>query len=238
MSAPTMVAPGRLASVLQESITAVVRLRADRQPVTDAAAFRAQIIQLLTRAEQESMHAGFTAADARLAIFAVVAFLDESVLNTRTAALADWARRPLQDELFGGHMGGEWFFQHLDQLLARPDSPELGDLLEVHQLCLLLGFRGKYGAGDNGQLHATTSRVAERLGRLRGAPGELAPHWHPPADRVDTKDPWLRRLTIAAIASAVLLVVLWGTYALTLRSAASDLRALAPVASAAATTAR
>lgn len=238
MSALTMVAPGRLASVLQESITAVVRLRADRQPVTDAAAFRAQIIQLLTRAEQESLQAGFTSADARLAIFAVVAFLDESVLNTRTAALADWARRPLQDELFGGHMGGEWFFQHLDQLLARPDSPELGDLLEVHQLCLLLGFRGKYGAGDNGQLHATTTRVAERLSRLRGAPGELAPHWHPPVDRVDTKDPWLRRLTMAAITSVVLLAVLWGTYALTLRKAASDLGALAPVASAAATTTR
>ena len=238
MSASTMVAPGRLASVLQESITAVVRLRADRQPVTDAAAFRAQIIQLLTRAEQDALQAGFTAADARLAIFAVVAFLDESVLNTRTAALADWARRPLQDELFGGHMGGEWFFQHLDQLLSRPDSPELGDLLEVHQLCLLLGFRGKYGAGDNGQLHATTSRVAERLGRLRGAPGELAPHWPPPADRVDTKDPWLRRLTIAAITSVVLLAVLWGTYALTLRNAANDLRALAPVASTSATTTR
>ncbi|MDQ8159035.1 MAG: DotU family type IV/VI secretion system protein [Gemmatimonadota bacterium] len=230
MSASTIGAPGRLARALQESLTAVVRLRADRQPVTDAAAFRGQIIQLLTRAEQEALQAGFPAADARLAIFAVVAFLDESVLNTRTAALADWARRPLQDELFGGHMGGEWFFQHIDQLLARPDSPDLADLLEVHQLCLLLGFRGKYGAGDNGQLHATTTRVAERLGRLRGAPGDLAPHWRPPTDRVDTTDPWLRRLTMAAIASAALLVVLWGTYAFLLRGAAGDLRALAPVA--------
>ena len=227
MSASSSVAQGRLASALQESLTTVVRLRAERQPISDAASFRAQITQLLARAEQDALAMGFTTPDARLALFAVVAFLDESVLNARTAALAEWSRRPLQDELFGGHMGGEWFFQHLEQLLARPDSPELADLLEVHQLCLLLGFRGKYGAGDHGELHAISARITARLGRLRGPAGELAPSWHPPADRVDTKDPWLRRLTLAAIGSAVIVVVLYGTYALMLRSGNSDIRALA-----------
>jgi len=227
MSASSSVAPGRLAGALQESITAVVRLRAERQPVTDAASFRGQLTQLLARAEQEALGMGFSAQDARLAIFAVVAYLDESVLNARNAVLADWARRPLQDELFGGHMGGEWFFQHLEQLLARPDSPELADLLEVHQLCLLLGFRGKYGAGDHGELHAISSRVGERLARMRGPSGDLAPAWRPPSDRVDTRDPWLRRLTIGAIASAVLMVALWGGYALLLRGGSKDIRALA-----------
>lgn len=228
MTAPTTAAAqGRLAIALQEAMTAIVRLRAERQPITDANAFRAQMTQLLARAEQEAMATGLSAQDARLAIFAVVAYLDESALNTRLPALAEWSRRPLQDELFGGHMGGEWFFQHLEQLLARPDSTELADLLEVHQLCLLLGFRGKYGAGDHGELHAISSRVAERLARLRGAAGDLAPSWRPPADRIDTTDPWMRRLTIGAIASAVLLVALWGGYALMLRGNTSDIRALA-----------
>ena len=227
MSASSSVAPGRLAGALQESITAVVRLRAERQVVTDATAFRAQLTQLLARAEQDAMGMGFTAQDARLALFAVVAYLDESVLNARIPALADWARRPLQDELFGGHMGGEWFFQHIDQLLARPDSPELADLLEVHQLCLLLGFRGKYGAGDHGELHAISSRLGDRLARMRGPHGDLAPAWRPPADRVDSRDPWLRRLTIGAIVSAVLMVALWGGYALLLRGGSADIRALA-----------
>jgi type VI secretion system protein ImpK len=226
VSASTTATSWRLANALQEIITAVVRLRGDRQPVTDAVAFRAQMTQLLARAEQEATANGMSAADSRLAIFAVVAFLDESVLNTRTAALAEWSRRPLQDELFGGHMGGEWFFQHVDQLLARPDSRELADLLEVHQLCLLLGFRGKYGAGDRGELAAISSRVAERLQRLRPPEADLAPAWKPPADRVDTKDPWLRRLTIAAISSAVLMVVLWGGYAMLLRGDSTDIRAL------------
>jgi type VI secretion system protein ImpK len=227
VSASMTATPWRLANALQEAITAVVRLRADRQPVTDAAAFRAQMTQLLARAEQEATANGITQPDSRLAIFAVVAFLDESVLNTRNPALANWSQRPLQDELFGGHMGGEWFFQHVDQLLARPDSRELADLLEVHQLCLLLGFRGKYGAGDRGELAAISARLAERLQRLRPPDVDLAPAWQPPADRVDKKDPWMRRLTIAAIASAVLMVVLWGGYALMLRGDSSDIRALA-----------
>lgn len=232
MSVSTTVAPGRLAGALQESLTAVVRLRAERQSVPDAAAFRAQILQLLARAEQDALAQGFSTQDARLAIFAVVAYLDESVLNTRVPALADWARRPLQDELFGGHMGGEWFFQHIDQLLARPDSPELSELLEVYQLCLLLGFRGKFGASDQGQLHAYTAKVADRLGRLRRASGDLAPQWKPPADRVDARDPWLKPLAIGALSTVVLLLALWGTYAFTLRGGTDAVRALAPATTA------
>jgi type VI secretion system protein ImpK len=227
VSVSTSPAPGRLAGALQESITAVLRVRSNRQPVTDAAVFRSQMLQLLGTAEQDALAMGFSSADARLAIFAVVAFLDESVLNLGSPALADWARRPLQDELFGGHMGGEWFFQHVDQLLARPDAPELADLLEVHQLCLLLGFRGKYGAGDPAALHAVTSRLAERLARLRGPAGDLAPAWRPPDDRVDARDPWLRRLTMGAIGSAVLLVALWGAYTYLLRTETRDIASLA-----------
>jgi type VI secretion system protein ImpK len=134
----------------------------------------------------------------------------------------------LQDELFGAHMGGEWFFQHVEQLLARADSAELADLLEVHQLCLLLGFHGKYGAADNGQLHAITSRVADRLARLRGPAGDLAPSWPPPADRIESRDPWLRRLAIGAITSVTVLFLLWGAYALSLKNATAGIRALAP----------
>ncbi|MEP6833231.1 MAG: DotU family type IV/VI secretion system protein [Gemmatimonas sp.] len=219
---------GRLAMTLQEFLTAVVRLRADRQPVTDAAAFRSHVTGMLARAEQDAIGMGFSAPDCRLAIFAVVAFLDESVLNVRNPAFSEWARRPLQDELFGAHMGGEWVFQHIEQLLARGDSPELADLLEVHQLCLLLGFHGKYGTMENGQLHAITARVGERLNRVRGALGDLAPSWMPPTDRVETRDPWMRALTYSAIGSAVLLFVLWGSYALLLRSTTKDIRLMAP----------
>ena len=223
----TPVGAGRLALILQELLTATARLRGDRQPVPDAAAFRSQLLELVRRADQEAQSAGYTTADSRLAIFAAVALLDESALNARQPALADWARRPLQEELFGGHMGGEWFFQHVDQLLARPDSPALADLLEVHHLCLLLGFRGRYGADDRGAIHAVASRLGERVARMRGAPGDLTPAWRPPNDAVAGRDPWIRRLVIGLAASVVLVAVLWGVALLSLRGSSRDLETLA-----------
>ena len=223
----TPVGAGRLALILQELLTATARLRGDRQPVPDAGAFRSQLLELVRRADQEAQSAGYAAADSRLAIFAAVALLDESALNARQPALADWARRPLQEELFGGHMGGEWFFQHVDQLLARPDSPGLADLLEVHHLCLLLGFRGRYGADDRGAIHAVASRLGERVARMRGAPGDLTPAWRPPNDAVAGRDPWIRRLVIGLAASVVLVAVLWGLASLSLRGSSRDLETLA-----------
>ena len=223
---PLPVPQGRLALLLQEALTAIVRLRAGRQSVPDAVAFRAQMTQLLQRADIEARGLGYSPEDVRLAAFAVVALIDESALNARQPALADWARRPLQDELFGGHLAGEWFFQHLEQLLARPDSAALADVLEVHQLVLLLGFRGRYGH-EAGSLQAIAGRVGERLGRLRGAEGFLAPSWRPPADIVTERDPWIRRLVVALAASVVLAAALWGTGALSLGGAAREVRALA-----------
>ena len=182
--------------------------------------------QLLQRADGEARQAGYPADDVRLAVFAVVALLDESALNSRQPALVDWARRPLQDELFGGHLAGEWFFQHVEQLLARPDSAVLADVLEVHQLVLLLGFRGRYGH-DTAALQGIAVRVGDRLARLTGHQGPLAPSWRPPADGVIARDPWIRRLTIALAASAVLAVGLWGIGALTLGGADEQIRTAA-----------
>ena len=234
------VGTGRLAQAFQEVLTAVVRLRAQRQPVTDGAAFRAQMTQLLQRADAEAQAAGYAPEDARLAAFAVVALLDESALNSPQPALGSWARRPLQDELFGEHLAGERFFQHLEQLLARPDSPPLADVLEVYGLALLLGFRGRY-AIDTGALPAIAGRVSERVQRIRQAAGaggvqaarargDLVTGWRPPDDAVAGRDPWLRRLGVALVACLALTVLLWGTGQLTLSSARGDLREMAPAA--------
>ena len=228
-AAVTPVGLGRLALLLQEALTVVTRLRADRQAVPDVGAFRDQMLQLLRRADHDAQASGYESADVQLAVFAVVALLDESALNSRIPGLADWARRPLQDELFGGHMAGEWFFQHIDRLLARPDTPVLADLLEVHQLCLLLGFRGRYGAEDRGTLHAISVQAEDRVRRIRGAPKELVSGWKPPDDAVALRDPWIRRLAIGLAASVLFAAGLWGAGALSLREAKRGVEKSAPL---------
>ncbi|MEO7965368.1 MAG: DotU family type IV/VI secretion system protein [Gemmatimonadaceae bacterium] len=230
----TAIGGGRLALLFQESLTAITRLRIDQKAVADAATFRAQILRLLHLAEEQGKAMGYDPADMQLAVFAVVALLDESALNSREATWADWARRPVQDELFGGHMAGEWFFQHIERLLARPDTPHLADLLELHQLCLLLGFRGRYGASDRGALHAISAQISERLRRIRGAPSEFVPGWLPPNDVVASRDPWIRPLVIGLVSTIVLAGALWGAGALALRSAVGEVAVPTPAASPAA----
>jgi type VI secretion system protein ImpK len=218
---------GLLALALQEPFTTIARLRANRQVAADAESFRTRFKQVLAAAEQEGRHVGYGADDVRLALFAVIAFLDETVLNCGQAMFADWPRRPLQEEVFGVHMAGELFFQYLQQLLGRPDSEDLADVLEVYELCLLLGYKGRYSASRGAELQVLAAQVSEKIERVHGGMGELSPNWRPSqVDIAPPRDRWVPRLVGAAVAAAVLAIVLYVGFAVSLRSGRSDLTSL------------
>src|SRR6202453_3151558 len=213
--APTSVVrrPESLALIFQEVLTAIERLRGNRQGVTDAEAFRHHTREALKTAANQGLAAGYNPDDVRFATFAAVAFLDESILNSQNPIFGDWLRNPLQEELFGTHIAGETFFQNLQQLLSRQDSPDLADVLEVHHLCMLLGFCGRYGAGNRGELGQVVGMTAEKIHRIRGQFGPLSSHLMPPPEKERiSAAPWVRRLGIIAIASAVLTVLLFVIY--------------------------
>src|SRR4051812_2106031 len=188
--------PENLALIYQEVLTAIERLRGNRQGVNDANAFRHHTREAIKAAASQALAAGYPADDARLATFAVVAFLDESVLNSRNPIFADWARQPLQHQLFGTHTAGDVFFDDLQQILGRPDSQDLADLLEIYYLCLLLGFGGRY-AGNRGELAQVMNMIADKIRRIRGRRGPLSPAWMLPPDKAPSgKDPLVRKLGI------------------------------------------
>lgn len=218
-----------LAFCFQELLVVGERLRAGRQAVQDAESFRHQIREALKSADHEARRRGYTGEDIQFAIFAVVAFLDESILNLRNPVFADWPRRPMQEELFGHHVAGEIFFQHLNKLLARDESQETADLLEVYQLCMLLGFAGKHSLSGRGELKAAMDASGEKIRRIRQLSSELSPQWTVPHDAVkaSSADPWVRRLIYGAIACLALAIVLFGIYKLNLGSGVSRMETLA-----------
>jgi type VI secretion system protein ImpK len=217
-----------LALAFQEVLTAIVRLRASSQNITDAETFRAQVKAALRSAEQESTQRGYLAEDVRLATFAVVAFLDESILNSQNPAFVDWPRKPLQEELFGVHVAGEIVFRNLDRLLQRKDSHELADVLEVHLLCLLLGFRGRYSIGGAGEVRAVTEQLREKIRRIRGYDPQLSPSWQPPAEAPRRAvDPWVRRLLLLSCVLIGVAVVMFAVFKLSLISAVSSVKTMA-----------
>jgi type VI secretion system protein ImpK len=221
--------PENLSLVFQEIMTAIVRLRSGRQPVNDANLFRTQIRGALASAENDAVQRGYSQDDARLATFAVVAFLDESVLNSSNPVFSDWARMPLQEELYGHHMAGEVFFENIQKLLLRTDGAHAADVLELYAVCLLMGYLGRYRLTDPAGVHPVIQTVVDAIRRVRGGPTELAPGWAPPSDRVQVSggDPWLKRLMVIAVASAVLALLMFGGFMLLLNAGASELRATA-----------
>ena len=216
-----------LALGFQEVFTAVVRLGYQRQAVSDPETCRAQMKQALRVAEQEARSRGCSAEDVKQVIYAVVAFLDESVLTSRNPVFANWPRRPLQEELFGDQLGGERFFQELQKSLNRSDSQETADLLEVYYLCMLLGFKGRYAAG--GDLRSVMAATQEKIRRIRGPIGALSPRGAIPADavRMVQTDRVSRLLGRVALIAAGVVVVLFILYKFVLMSGASSLSALA-----------
>ena len=220
---------GRLARSLQETFTVIVRIRTDRQSAQDVDSFRSHVKRLLALADEEARGFGYDRTMVKDAIYAVVAFLDEAVLNSSQPMFRDWPRRPLQEEVFGDHMAGENFFKTLSELLKRPDSWELADLLEVYQLCLVLGFRGRFGSGGDGEIYRYTSTLQERIDRIRGGHPALAPSWPLPQGETPptSRDPWVRRLAIALVVVLILAGGAFVLYRILLGGAVDDLTAAA-----------
>lgn len=219
---------GQLALALQEVLTATVRLRANRQVAADADAFRAHVKQLLASAERDARRIGYASDDVALALYAVIAFLDESVLNSTQPMFASWPSRPLQEEVFGGHMGGEVFFQHLRQLLDRQESEDMADVLEVFRLCLLLGFQGRYSTAEGGELRSVSVAAEDKIRRVRGSFGELSPKWALPTGETvaRARDPWLPWLAFGAATTFVLMCVLFGLFRSSLGAAGTEIRSV------------
>lgn len=231
-AAPTAEAgprPGRLAMAFQEALTAIVRLRDDRSDVTDPETFRNHFKQLLSVAHDDARQGGYASEDVRLAVYAVVVLLDESVLQSRQTAFGEWARRPLQEELFGGHVGGDVFFERIRELLGRQDPEGAADVLEVYLLGLLLGFRGRYAGGGEAERQHWIATASQSINRWRGTRATLCPTWAPPPEeRIrPPADPWFMRLALVAVASVVIALVFFIGFQVSLRAGLAAVRALA-----------
>jgi type VI secretion system protein ImpK len=234
-----------LASCYENSLTTILRLASmAQQSVPNSQGFRNSIRAALKSAMEEAKALGISSEMNQLAFFAVIALLDESVLKLQSPAFADWAQRPMQEEMFGHNRAGEVFFEHLRGLLARQDSQETADCLEVFCLCMLLGFKGQYalsssttgffssqgaGAGTaaarpSGEIQALIRQARDKINRIRGQVAFLPDG--PPLPEVKQTaaiDRWSRGLGFAAIGLFVLALLAYGGSLIALVSGASQI---------------
>ncbi len=215
-----------LALSFQEVITVILRTRFQTQRAQDSETFRASIRRMISQAVQEVRALGYSDETAQMSLYAIIGFLDESVLNSQDPTFADWSRRPLQEEMFGGHFAGELFFRHVADLLNRPESHEVADALELHAVCLLLGYRGRFAFGDAGEIHNILRRIRDKIVRIRGPVALFRPTAAPPVARPPSGDKWSRILGLTAVLLFVLTLAAFLGYMLLLKPSA-DLAAQA-----------
>lgn len=213
-----------LASCFQEVITAVLRVRSQRQSVQNIETFRTQLRQLMQTAMNEARTLGYNSQYIQITVLVTVGFLDETVLNLGTGVVADWSRRPLQEELFGGHVAGETVFVNLRQLLQEQDAPELADVLEIHCLCLELGYKGRYAFSNGAELRQIIQMCREKILRIRGSRPMFPELASLPAAVPVRSDLLGRSLLVAAIALVVVTLAAFAGYEASLSSGISHLQ--------------
>lgn len=100
---------------------------------------QANILQLLSTSQALMNQGNFTPEDYDLARFAVVAWVDETIMNSEWNHRDRWQRELLQRKYYQAADAGEIFFERLNQL-----GPHQRDVREIYYLCLAMGFRGQY----------------------------------------------------------------------------------------------
>ena len=216
-----------LALLLQEVFTVIVRIRAGRMSVSSVDTFRSQVREALRQSGEAARRSGYSSEHTTSALLAVVALLDETVLGSANPAFREWQRSPLQAQLFGVDVAGHTVFDQIDTLLASDDSYDLADVLEVYELCLLLGYQGRYGGGRAGDLNAIRTRLADRMARIRGGSAGFDVLTRPPDDTVRPAAGRAdQRFVYAALAIGAVTLILFVFYKLILVSSVNSLAAL------------
>lgn len=97
------------------------------------------IHQLLDESAKMAEHAGFTQEEYHAARFAVCAWIDETILNSRLPESETWLGHLLQRVFYATNRAGEEFYTRMDDL----DQAQT-QVREVFRYCLALGFKGRY----------------------------------------------------------------------------------------------
>lgn len=201
---------GRLAEVFAPCFTLILKLRAGTE-FGDSDTLRRRTKDLLDDAEREALQAGASPDEIRNARFALVAFIDETILSSDWSQKKNWASTPLQLELYDQYDAGEVFFDRLESL--REDPAGNAEVLEVYYLCMTLGFKGQYQIHGQERLRETIENTYEELRSLPGMGStELSPHGTPRGQVAQEVRSKLPTWVIATAAAFVGLLIYTGMY--------------------------
>jgi len=193
-----------------------------------------QATNLITGFDRALTQAGYPEEQRQRAKYALCATMDDTAQNLpgQAADGAEWARRSMTVHFFAENIGGDRFWQLVDDMLSRP--AENRDLIELYHAALAAGFEGRFRVMADGRrrLDDVMSHLYAALEHVRGlSQTELSPHWRgqpTPMNKVGFWGP----IILAAVAALGLLFLIYVILRLILMQtsdpAMTALRALNP----------
>ena len=130
-----------LADIASDCLILILQLRSTND-FGEPALLKGRITELFDKFEHEARSAVIDNEKIISAKFALIAFLDETIISSSWTKKDSWLSEPLQLKLFETFNAGEEFFDNINKLRLRTSNNK--DVLEVYYLCLTLGFKGKY----------------------------------------------------------------------------------------------
>lgn len=129
---------------------------------------QSSINELLRRSEKSREEESLSSSDYDDARFAVIAWLDETMMKSAWTGKNDWRTNLLQRKYYNTFAAGEEFFEKLEKL-----EPDQNEIREVYHLCLMAGFSGKYTAFEKDDPQTLNHVIARNLKRLTGTSDNL-----------------------------------------------------------------
>lgn len=144
---------------------------------------RTRLHHLFHQADEAAKKHGVSSDTLDHARYAVAAYLDEMIINSRWTHREQWASRPLQYDFFGEYVAGEGFFKRLETI--RRAFPLDTNLVEVYGLCLIFGFEGQYRLHERERLRGLIEDVTREIQAKRGDVPSLSPHGRRPEELME-----------------------------------------------------
>lgn len=177
-----IVGGGRLAEIYGDLLVLGAYIR-DTKELGAIEQVRARLHRLFQTAEEQGRSAGIPQDTLTQAQYAVAAYMDEMVINSRWSLREHWASKPLQYDFFGEFVAGEGFYKRLD--VVRNTLPVNVELLEVFALCLIFGFEGQYRLHDREMLKGVLQDVTREIQAKRGEAALLSPRGRRPDELME-----------------------------------------------------
>jgi type VI secretion system protein ImpK len=171
--------------------------------------FHREATRAITQFER-SIQPHYSEETRQRAKYAVCATIDDVAQNLPGAGNdgAEWARRSMVVQFFRENIGGDRFWQLVDDMLRTPSDNR--DIIELYHACLASGFEGRFRVMPDGKrrLHEIMARLHGALEHVRGLSMlEMAPKWRGENAPLGKVGLWTYVAIAAAGAAALLLVV-------------------------------